>query len=87
MNTLIRKLSEEALQLVADEHTEGDVSRLNTDSYHVKWLIQERFCELIVRECAAKAWWAEQYNLGDGMPIYKQIEQHFGIKNERRKIC
>jgi hypothetical protein len=47
-------------------------------------LIQERFCELIVRECAAKAWWAEQYNLGDGMPIYKQIEQHFGLDNKCR---
>ena len=38
------------------------------------------FAELIVRECSAKAWWAEQYGIGDGVPIYKQIEQHFGVK-------
>lgn len=41
---------EEALQLVADEHANGDESRLDTDSYHVKGLIQEKFAELIVRE-------------------------------------
>jgi hypothetical protein len=79
MNTLIRKLSEEALQLVADEHTGGDKSRLNKDSYHVKWLIQERFCELIVRECAAKAWWAE--HLTDAQ---NNIKQYFGLDNKCR---
>jgi carbamoylphosphate synthase large subunit len=51
MNERIRQLAEQALQLVADEHTNGDESRLNTDSYHVKDLIQEKFAELIVREC------------------------------------
>ena len=51
MNERIRQLAEQALQLVADEHTDGDESRLNTDSYHVKDLIQEKFAELIVREC------------------------------------
>jgi hypothetical protein len=52
MNERIRELAERALQLVADEHTNGDESRLNTDSYHVKDLIQEKFAELVVKECA-----------------------------------
>jgi len=52
MNERIKQLAEQALQLVADEHTGGDESRLNTDSYHVKDLIQEKFAELIIQECA-----------------------------------
>jgi hypothetical protein len=52
MNERIRELATQALQLVANKHTNGDESRLNTDSYHVKDLINEKFAELIVRECA-----------------------------------
>ena len=55
MNERIQQLAERALQLVADDHTDGDESRLNTDSHHVKDLIQEKFAELIVRECADAA--------------------------------
>jgi hypothetical protein len=51
MNERIRELAEQALQLVADEHANGDESRLNLASYTVKDLIQEKFAELIVREC------------------------------------
>lgn len=40
----------------------------------------EKFAELIVRECAAKAWWAEQYDMGNGKPISKQITEHFGVE-------
>jgi hypothetical protein len=92
MNTLIRKLSEQALQLVADEHTEGDKSRLNTDSYHVKWLIQERFAELIIQECAelidnkvtitaAQTYdevFVARYDTKE--LCAKQIKEHFGIE-------
>jgi len=80
MNERIKELAKQALQFVANEHTNGDESRLNTDSYQVKDLIQEKFAELIVEECAAKAWWAEQYDMGDGKPISKQIKEHFGVE-------
>lgn len=55
MNQRIRELAEQAVQLVANEHTKGDVSRLNTDAYHVKDLINVKFAELIVKECAGVA--------------------------------
>ena len=51
MNERILELMDQAVQLVADKHTKGDVSRLNTDSYHVEDLINEKFAELIVKEC------------------------------------
>ena len=51
MNKRIQQLAEQALQLVADEHANGDESRLNLASYTVKDLIQEKFAELIVEEC------------------------------------
>ena len=41
---------------------------------------QEKFAELIVRECASKAWFAEQYGIGDGAPVSKQIKEHFGVE-------
>ena len=55
MNERIKQLAKQALQLVADEHANGDESRLNLASYTVKELIQEKFAELIVRECLAIA--------------------------------
>jgi hypothetical protein len=42
--------------------------------------IFEKFAELIVRECASKAWFAEQYGIGDGTPVSKQIKEHFGVE-------
>ena len=40
----------------------------------------EKFAELIVRECASKAWFVEQYGIGDGTPVSKQIREHFGVE-------
>jgi sulfur transfer protein SufE len=40
----------------------------------------EKFAELIVKECASKAWFAEQYGIGDGAPVSKQIKEHFGVE-------
>jgi hypothetical protein len=40
----------------------------------------KKFAELIVRECASKAWFAEQYGIGDGAPVSKQIKEHFGVE-------
>jgi histidinol phosphatase-like PHP family hydrolase len=87
MNERIRQLAEQALQLVADEHTNGDEFRLNTDSHHVKDLIQAKFAELIVRECVGQI-----ENLSPGYDDYRnqiedafrrdcveQVKQHFGV--------
>jgi hypothetical protein len=78
MNERIKELAEQALQLVADEHTNGDESRLNTDSYHVKDLIQEKFAELIVQECARVYW-----NIDDGEihgEYVEALKKHFGVE-------
>ena len=88
MNERIKELYQKALQLVADEHTNGDESRLNTDSYHVKDLIQEKFAELIVQECIAiaKNWEDELENANSlsesnaaGIVAYR-IARQFGVK-------
>lgn len=88
MNERTRELAEQALQLVADEHTGGDESRLNTDSYHVKDLIQAKFAELIVRECIdiAKNWEDQLENTNSlnesnavGIVAYR-IARQFGVK-------
>lgn len=55
--------------------TDGKLSDLNTVANI------EKFAELIIKECAAKAWWAEQYDIGSGLPISKQITEHFGIED------
>ena len=43
-------------------------------------LVDQKFAELLIRECAATAWWAEQYDMGNGKPISKQIKEHFGVE-------
>ena len=77
MNERIRELAEQAVQLVAGEHTKGDESRLNTDSYHVKDLINEKFAELIVRECAELA--TKEYNNRSSIHGNDLLE-HFGVE-------
>ena len=87
MNERIRELAKQALQLVADEHANGDESRLNLASYTVKDLIQEKFAELIVRECAQQA-----HDLADMLAMHRDksgaeiaesvgntIKEHFGV--------
>jgi len=76
MNERIKQLAKQALQLVADEHTNGDESRLNTDSYHVKDLIQEKFAELIVRECADIA----TINQHEWHSAGSYVLKHFGVE-------
>jgi hypothetical protein len=83
MNERIRQLADEALQLVADERTDGDKSRLNTDSYHVKDLIQSKFAELIVEECCNRL--SEETIIHDGYgynqhELYNRLRKHFGVK-------
>jgi len=46
----------------------------------------EQFAKLVAQECAAMAWWTEQYGMGGGVPISKQIEQHFDVPNERAEL-
>jgi len=77
MNERIRELAEQALQLVADEHTNGDESRLNTDSYHVKDLIQEKFAELIIKECINLLPYDCQSD--NGCHTSYVIKEHFGV--------
>jgi hypothetical protein len=79
MNERIRELAEQALQLVADEHANGDESRLNLASYTVKDLIQEKFAELIVGECA-KLLPPEMTHGPDGRPLEQVFKQHFGVE-------
>lgn len=85
MNQRIKLLAEQALQLVADEHTKGDTSRLNTHAYHVKDLIDEKFAELIVRECAITVIdGCEMRNAEDVKRAEyhaKRIKQHFGVES------
>jgi hypothetical protein len=83
MNERIKLLAEQATQLVADEHTGGDESRLNTDSYHVKDLINEKFAELIVQECIRvpyDMWDKAELNADVAVKIEHRIKEHFGVE-------
>jgi hypothetical protein len=77
MNKRIRELAKQALQLVADEHTNGDQARLNLDSYTVQDLIQEKFAELIVRECIKLSGDAGVYC----QTVFEDLaKEHFGVE-------
>jgi hypothetical protein len=82
MNERIRELAEQALQLVADEHANGDESRLNLASYTVKDLIQEKFAELIVKECAQVCLSQRDpanLNYKPSERFAEAVKQHFGV--------
>lgn len=84
MNERILELYEQAVQLVADEHTKGDTSRLNTDAYHVKDLINVKFAELIVRECAeVLVTWNRENGAEEGLDkagLISLWSPHFGVE-------
>jgi hypothetical protein len=81
MDDRIKLLAARALQLVADEHTNGDESRLNTDSYHVKDLINEKFAELIVRECSQYI--EDKFDFcGDEIIVAEKLLEHFGVEEK-----
>ena len=76
MNERIKELAEQA--------TEHDYT--TWDSYNQKELVyykfnQEKFAELIVRECANVAYQYDEPKMsGPGMIIAGRIEQHFGVE-------
>jgi hypothetical protein len=67
----------ERIEQLAQQCTEYITGTLNGDFEKFDY---KKFAELLIRECAAKAWWAEQYDMGDGKPISKQITEHFGVE-------
>jgi hypothetical protein len=82
MNERIFELAKQALQLVADEHANGDESRLNLASYTVKDLIQEKFAELIVKECAQVCLSQRDpanLNYKPSERFAEAVKQHFGV--------
>jgi hypothetical protein len=72
MNERIKELAEQAV-LQANEV-------FDQKGKDYPGIVMEKFAELIVRECASKAWFAEQYGIGDGAPVSKQIKEHFGVE-------
>ena len=76
MNSEIKELRLQACKWASEN---GPVEQLENIS-------DEKFAEFIIKECAAIAWFAEQYNIGDRVPISKQIETRFGITNERVRL-
>lgn len=84
MNERILELYDQAVQLVADEHTKGDVTRLNTDSYYVEDLINAKFALLIVKECAEVLdTWNKENGVEEGLDkagLISLWSPHFGVE-------
>lgn len=77
----IERLDNLAEQLKLERIFAGDTSYTTLMPLSPEML---EFVELIVRECAAVAWLAEQNDRGNGTPISKQIEHHFGLVKRPR---
>ncbi len=85
MNERISELAKQAGDYVNEVYTPPVRSKTPGKIWedgHVGWHTQfnQKFAELLIQECAAVAWWAEQYHMGDGKPISKQITEHFGVE-------
>ena len=78
MNERIRELAEQATKY-AFEWAEGD-SKINPKITPDKWLkaYQEKFAELIVRECVEVIKWTPSQFPND--EYVKNITEHFGVR-------
>jgi hypothetical protein len=77
MNERINELAEQAEKQVRVK-TKSDLGYIGFEIDEDEF--RRVFAELIVKECASKAWFAEQYGIGDGTPVSKQIKEHFGVE-------
>jgi hypothetical protein len=84
MNERIKELAEQArawAETAYKQQNDQFTSHWDTPiGYTPSQFFEQKFAELIVRECASKAWFAEQYGIGDGAPVSKQIKEHFGVE-------
>ena len=83
MNERIKLLAEQAEQY-ADDTFNSDPAKYDTPEQEKVWceMMQEKFAELIVRECgdvAYNAYW-ENPETVRGIHIKEKIKQHFGVK-------
>jgi hypothetical protein len=80
VNTKIKQLAEQAWDSLIDEM--GDVvskdGRLNWDFLHA---YDQRFAELIVRECADVG---SKFSMAHPEAIRYQIKRHFGVDYDRK---
>jgi hypothetical protein len=79
MNNRIKELAKQAYQWAVTESKGGQNVCAPGSDYFLA-MEKKKFAELIVKECASKAWFAEQYGIGDGAPVSKQIKEHFGVE-------
>ena len=75
MNERIRELALEAFQPINDIASEGVADRYTFDQAWFQ-LYNEKFAQLIVRECISIA---DEYD-GVGSTIVGRIEKHFGVE-------
>jgi hypothetical protein len=79
MNQRIRELAEQAQKV--SYYTDGGYTPIMT-------LDQEKFAELIVKECMACSIWVGKINTNSVEPIHtayainQRIKQHFGVKGD-----
>jgi hypothetical protein len=73
MNERIKELAIEA-KLIAPEYNGFDHTRLS--------ISQQRFAELIVRECAnmAESFHRHQYDFTGNLELHEFIKTHFGVE-------
>ena len=75
MNERIKELALEAFQPINDIASEGVADRYTFDQAWFQ-LYNEKFAQLIVRECISIA---DEYD-GVGSTIVGRIEKHFGVE-------
>jgi hypothetical protein len=75
MNERILKLREQASQWVVANHQPQDSKTLSQKEIDQRyWMYEQKFAELIVKECANVA--AEH----EALDIYEEIREHFGVE-------
>ena len=79
MNERIKQLAEQAEQY-ADDTFNSDPAKYDTPEQEKVWceMMQEKFAELIVRECSGVA---DHSNVTGKSIIGQRIKQHFGVEN------
>ncbi len=83
MNERIRELSEQAYHSTADEL--AHLQRVHNRTYDLNEtaaIYNEKFAELIVRECAnmAESFHRHQYDFTGNLELHEFIKTHFGVE-------
>ena len=81
MNERIKELREQAADFASETYSKYTMATFDTNK-SIETLFEEKFAELIVRECMEQVWYTREDGINGNVSevIKDRIKEHFGVE-------